>query len=325
MKKLLAFVQLARPVNLLMVAATLYAMRYWVLLPMLQPKGLSLATSFSQFSLLVLSVVFVTAAGNIINDYFDTKPDAINKPNKMIVGVVLDRRIALYSHGILTFLGIALAAYYGWISDSLRFVVLHIFVAISLWYYSTYFKRETPVGNILIALLTGLVPLTIAFFDVFPLIKNLPEDVLNEMQKHEVSARFYFTIILTWIGGFALFAFLGNLIRELYKDLVDLDGDKKAGRRTIPIVWSEKGALWLMLGYTLVWTVSLILVTWFWLDTTLAKVFVTGLIILPVVYCLVRAFKNPHRSSYKFGALVLKFVLLAGMAFSYFVKTIIFG
>lgn len=325
MKNFLAFIKLTRPINLVIIALTLFALRYWVLEPMLLPKGLQLLSSCGDFSILVLSVVCIAAGGNIINDYFDTKTDAINKPDRMIVGVVLDRRVALSSHGVLTFLGLFLAAYYGWITDSLRFVVLHVFVAISLWYYSTYFKRETPFGNFVIALLTGLVPMTIAFFDVFPLVKQVPEDVINELAEQGFSLGFYFKVILYWILGFSLFAFMGNLIRELYKDLADIEGDKKSGRRTIPIVWSEKGALWLVIGYVLIWVLGLLAAEYLWLDSTFTKIYLLVGLVLPMVLSAIWVFKNPKRESYKKASFVVKVVLFIGIAFSYFVKTIILG
>ncbi|TXC77052.1 geranylgeranylglycerol-phosphate geranylgeranyltransferase [Luteibaculum oceani] len=324
MKNTLAFIKLARPLNLVIIAATLYAMRYWVLLPMLEPKNFELPSSLGLFTLLVISVVMIAAGGNIINDYFDTKTDAVNKPGRMIVGVHLDRRVALYSHGILTFLGIGLGAYYGYQTGTLRFIVLHVFVAISLWYYSTYFKRETPLGNFVIALLTGLVPLTIGFFDLFPIVKSVSKETATELADQGLSLMVYFKILIYWILGFSLFAFWGNLIRELLKDLADLKGDIKAGRRTLPIVLGEKGGLWISVGYVLVWCLGLLIVEWQFLDSTLSLCYILGLLIFPMLAILAMMFRFPNEKTYKRAATGVKWILFFGLCFSYFVKTIVF-
>ncbi|MGB0165710.1 MAG: geranylgeranylglycerol-phosphate geranylgeranyltransferase [Luteibaculum sp.] len=325
MKKAWHFIKLSRPLNLLIIAATLFAMRYWVVYPLLAPKGLEFISSWKLFSVLVLSIVCIAAAGNIINDYFDTKTDAINKPDRLIVGVKLDRRIALFSHGILTFLGLFLAAYYGWQTGSLRFVVLHVFVAISLWYYSIYFKRETPLGNLVIATLTGLVPFTVAFFDVFPLIKQVPEYIKEEMIEQGFSLSFYFKVILFFLLGFALFAFLGNLIREMYKDLADLEGDKKSGRRTLPIIWGENVTLWIIAGLLIIWTASLLWVEFSVLNTTFSKFYLGLGLWLPMMLSGIIAFRSPKSKTYKLSATLVKIVLLLGLGFSYFLQDIILG
>ncbi len=324
MQRLLAFVRLTRPVNLIIIALTLYAMRYFIVAPLFIPKGLSLPSGPLDFAILVLSVVCIAAAGNIINDYFDIKTDVINKPNKVIVGLKLDRRVALAAHTVLTFTGIVLGAYYGWMHNSLRFVVLHVFVAISLWFYSTYFKRETPYGNLLIALLTALVPLTVSFFDVFPVLFHLPDSFTTYMEKGGVSIAFFFKIVLYFILGFAAFSFLGNLIRELYKDLADLEGDKTTHRKTIPIVWGENVALWLAAGYIVIWTTSLLWVEFRFLDTNFSMWYIILGLIAPVVLTGFMIFRNPKPSTYKRAATLMKVVLLLGLCFSYFLKEFIF-
>jgi 4-hydroxybenzoate polyprenyltransferase len=61
-------------------------------------------------SLLVLSTVLIAAGGNVINDYFDTRIDRINKPGDVIVGRTVKRRVAMTAHGVLSGLGLLLGA-----------------------------------------------------------------------------------------------------------------------------------------------------------------------------------------------------------------------
>ncbi|HPQ58603.1 MAG TPA: prenyltransferase, partial [Flavobacteriales bacterium] len=75
---MLDLLRLTRPLNLLIIALTMYLMRSGLLRTLLEANGRHLRTSATDFALLVLSTVLVAAAGNIINDYFDTRIDRIN-------------------------------------------------------------------------------------------------------------------------------------------------------------------------------------------------------------------------------------------------------
>ena len=74
MVKLIDFFKLIRTKNLLIIAISQYLIRYAIIIPMTDSKSLS----DLQFFYLVLSTIFIAAAGYIINDYFDTRVDRLN-------------------------------------------------------------------------------------------------------------------------------------------------------------------------------------------------------------------------------------------------------
>ena len=112
--------KLTRPTNLLIIAATMALMRYGVIgghlerglrqlvseLGDVQRSELILPAHFGpqmpllHFLVLVLSTVLIAAGGNVINDYFDTRIDRINKPGKVIVGRTVRRRVAMTAHAM---------------------------------------------------------------------------------------------------------------------------------------------------------------------------------------------------------------------------------
>ena len=149
-----------------MIALTMYLVRYCLLVEFDGTGFVQVTYTLSNFGffLLVLSTVLIAAGGNIINDYFDTSIDAINKPTKLIIGVKISRRIAMLAHIIMSTLGILTGIFLAWKLHHIRLGLINIFSVTLLWYYSRLFKRRILVGNIVIAFLSGLVPLVVALF-----------------------------------------------------------------------------------------------------------------------------------------------------------------
>lgn len=255
--------KLTRPTNLLIIAATMLLMRYGVIgghlerglnqlvveVGGVERSGLILPPDFGpqmplvHFIMLILSTVLIAAGGNVINDYFDTRIDRINKPGEVIVGRTVKRRVAMTAHAVLSGIGLLLGAYVAWRSGLLKWAAIPAFAIGALWVYSTTFKRQLIIGNGLVATLTALVPLTVGLYEL-PLLQRamdpawivaLPNGEQYEMQP-------FYIELWYWILGFAVFAFLSTLVRELQKDMADVKGDEADGCRTIPIVWGMKWA-----------------------------------------------------------------------------------
>ena len=144
-------------------------------------------------SLVVLSTTMIAPAGYLINDYYDIKIDMVNKPNKVIVGNKLERRQVLIWHTIFNVSGITLGCLVSiWIG------VVNLVATFLLWIYSNQLKRFPLLGNITVALLTGMSLLVLAI---------------------------YFRSNNYIIFTYAFFAFGITLIREIIKDIEDMKGD----------------------------------------------------------------------------------------------------
>jgi len=140
------------------------------------------------------SAMLVAAAGNIINDYFDFEIDKINRPNRILPSGEINKKTALLLYFVFSVLAIDFAYY---ISNTT--VIIVVGTSIILFVYSSYFKGVPLVGNILIATCTGL-----AFIYGGVAVENWKLAIIP-----------------------SIFAFLINLIRELLKDIEDLEGDLK--------------------------------------------------------------------------------------------------
>ncbi|MGI8892557.1 MAG: geranylgeranylglycerol-phosphate geranylgeranyltransferase [Bacteroidia bacterium] len=173
------------------------------------------------FFLLVLSTLLVAAAGYIINDYFDTKIDRINKPDRVVIDKGIKRDKAIYLHWILSALAVIIGFYLSWKIGHFKFGFIHLLSVGLLWFYSTTFKREFFLGNLIVAALTGMVPLLVGLFE----------------PKIYEGSHSSFSFIL----GYSFFAFIISMAREIIKDMEDIKGDAALNCRTIPIVLGING------------------------------------------------------------------------------------
>lgn len=244
MHPFLQFVRLTRPLNLFIIALTMVLMRYYVLRPLVEVNGYELQLGFWQFLQLVLSTVLIAAAGNIINDYFDQRTDRVNKPKDIIVGVHVKRRVAMFVHQLFNFIGLALAFHLAWSIGIWKLSIVSFFAAATLWFYSVQFKRDLIIGNVLIALLAGLVPILVGIYEIPLLIDTYGDEVAQyfRLERPLEDPTIYFKLLFYFIFGYAVFAFALNLIRELQKDMADVKGDARIGAKTIPIVYGIKNA-----------------------------------------------------------------------------------
>ncbi|MDQ6610744.1 MAG: geranylgeranylglycerol-phosphate geranylgeranyltransferase, partial [Bacteroidota bacterium] len=211
-----AFFRLIRWPNLVFIALTQSLFYFCIYLPLFHQQRTG------KLLLIVAASVFIAAAGYIINDYFDLNIDRINKPKKNVVDSIIHRRWAIIWHLLLSFSGIVLTAF-GVGLHHWYLALANIVCVLLLWFYSTSFKRQLLIGNIIISVLTGWTIL-ILFFAF-----SNPGNAFNTTDP--VSVKFFRLAFL-----YAGFAFVISLIREAIKDMEDLEGDARYGCKTLPIV-----------------------------------------------------------------------------------------
>lgn len=200
MKKILPYIALTRPINLFFVVLAQVLCAVYILKINIDYRLI----------LFFLGSALITAAGYVINDYFDVKADAVNKPKKVYVGRAISRRQTLLFVFFLNFTTICLA-----FVGNKNFIFIYCAITIfGLWLYSYLLKRTFLIGNLLISTLAG--------FSIY---------ILSYLSTDEPS---------NLLISFSVFAFLANLIREITKDAEDQKGDLLLNAKTIPIVLGEK-------------------------------------------------------------------------------------
>ena len=275
---------LVRWPNLLIMLLCLALVRAGLLLP---DQPLDAVLFNSRFLVLVLAALLVAAGGYIINDYYDVKIDAINRPDRLVIGRVVQRRKAMLAHLLLSGTGVLLAA---WLHPVLGAVTLG--TALLLWGYSARFKRVALAGNASIATLTAALVL-------------LPELQLQLVRNDSHSV----------VWPYALAALLLTMVREIVKDVEDMRGDAQHGCRTLPLVVGVAKTKWVA-GFFLV---CLALLT---LGAT-ARMFVSGhwllgawlvlLVLLPMVQLARLLMRADRRRHFKYLSAWCKGIMLAGV------------
>lgn len=232
-----------------------------------------------QLFLLSASTIMIAAAGYIINDYYDIKIDYVNKPDKVVVGKLIKRRIVLASHIILNLLGIGIGFYL-----SLKVGALNFLAAFLLWVYSNRLKRMPLIGNVTIAFLAGL---SIAMIAVF-------------YQKN-----------VTLLMAYAVFAFSINLVREIIKDMEDIRGDMRFGSKTLPIIWGLRKTKYFLYALIVLF-VSILFLLSSQLGNHILNVFFL-ILILPIIYLIYLLYRADTQKRFHWLSTFCKLLMLAGI------------
>ncbi len=316
-----AVFKLLRIENLLIIAATQYIMRWCIISPFLEMNNFSLALNWFYFLILVLSTVFIAAAGYIINDYFDTRTDRLNKPSRVVIDREIPRRIAILLHAILNIVGVGLGIFLSFYIRVPGLALIFLIAAGLLWFYSTNYKRQFLIGNLMVAFLTAAVPLLVVLFEI-PLLNREYGQI---MISHHAS----FNYIFNWIAGFSFFALLTTLIREIIKDSEDFEGDSAYGMNTLPIQIGIRNTklILVLLIFIMIATLTWIILTYIFfsgpeLDYLSAGYFLF-LIIVPSLFLIRKIVRAKDKKDFHNASQLTKLIMLAGIMYAFLVRYIV--
>ncbi len=302
---LVAFIKLIRFNNLVVIALTMFATRYFLIQPILaiRHSTMQLQLSHADFFLLMLSTVLIAAAGYIINDYFDVKTDRINKPQKLYIDNGVKRRMAIFIHTLFNVAGFSIGVYVAHKAGNIFLCIIQIVCITLLFFYSTHLKRQVLSGNILVAALSAMVSLQILFFEM-PLLEY---KFLQSIQS--------FSFLYLSVCSFSLFAFLLSLVREIVKDIEDFKGDYETGCRTMPIVWGVKASKAIVAG--LLSNILLLLVFIFYklykLHFTLLLIYLFVCVFVPLCFLLLKLYRSKQKEEYSQLSKWIKYIMLTGV------------
>jgi 4-hydroxybenzoate polyprenyltransferase len=258
MNPIIAFIKLIRLPNLIIIVLTQYAIRWGIIYPIIfnfsggqDIPNVGLKMTEIDFFLLSLSTAMIAAAGYIINDYFDVKVDRVNRPDKIVVGKYIKRRVAMVAHIIINSIAILIGAYLAYTIGVWKLVFIQILSAGALWYYSTTFKKQVIIGNVVVALLAALVPFVAGLYELI-LQHATTDDTVNTLlfrleeytpfEDVEILLIHVLSYIMYWVVGISIFAFVSTMVREIIKDIEDYEGDKKYFSNTLAVVYGKAKA-----------------------------------------------------------------------------------
>ena len=300
MRLIAAFLKLVRLPNLFFMALTQVLFQFCIYNTLY--KGNIPPEDLVRFILLVLASLLIAAAGYIINDYFDINIDEVNKPDKMVVDKVINRRWAIAWHFMLSASGIILTVLAVPFLQKWYLIVANVLCVALLWLYSTNFKKNLLTGNIVISLLTAWTILIIFFSKV---------DLADAFGAGDTNQTKFFRLTILYAG----FAFIVSLIREAIKDMEDMPGDSKYGCRTMPIVWGVNAtkvyaAVWLVVLIAVLIILQVYVLQFKW---WLAVAYSVPAIIFPLMLILFKLRKSVSTQDFHKLSTMMKLVMLTGI------------
>ncbi len=234
----MALLKLIRYKELIFIAALMYALQYFVLGAWLQVYHVPLTASPFLFALLVFATLCIAAAGFAVNDYFDTKIDELNRPDKVIVGKAISREHTMLVIQILAALGIVGGLTVSYLIGNLTIALIFIMVPGLLWFHAASYKRQFLLGNFLGAFIVSLLPVLVILFNHQLLLNTYGELIYEPV----ISTKPFIPTLYAWICVFSLF-FGGMTFLECFaKDMWNEYGNRELESRTLPVVWGQKKA-----------------------------------------------------------------------------------
>jgi 4-hydroxybenzoate polyprenyltransferase len=215
-KKIISLFSVVRGYNIPIIILAQYLSAIFILAP--EKRALDVLLDFNLF-ILVFASALTIASGYIINNFYDSRKDLINRPTKSMLDRFISQKTKLSVYFSLNFIVALMALFVSW--RAFLFFSVYIFL---IWFYSHKIKKQPLIGNLMSALLAVL-----PFFAILLYYYNqIPFEEIENYKNQ-----------LAVIFAHASFLFLLLLIREMIKDLENLKGDLANNYKTIPIVYGE--------------------------------------------------------------------------------------
>jgi 4-hydroxybenzoate polyprenyltransferase len=234
----------------------------------------------------ILACIFVAAGGYVINDIFDIETDRINKPEKLILSNHIDLKYARIFYIILTAIGIVS----GFIAG-IGMGILCSVLTVLLYFYSSDLKGEMLQGNLLISMMAGMV--------VY------------------VSSRGVYNVSNTYFAEYASIAFFITMVREIIKDIEDIEGDKAQDYKTFPVVKGIPKSKNLSIFFLVITFLMILLITL--MTSSMTLMIYMGVFIIPaLIYVGVLILEAKQKSDFRKISNWLKTTMFLGLFSSLF-------
>jgi 4-hydroxybenzoate polyprenyltransferase len=257
------------------------------------------ATNLStvQFIILLFSVLFISAAGNIINDIFDIQSDLINKPTEVIISKFISeegaKKLYLYINTVGLVLGISLCLNIQ--KPSLSFIFIG--ASLLLYFYSKKIKGQAFIGNISVSFLIAIMVLLLVIFDLDFTVQN---------------NQFYFIKGIIYVLSF--FAFTLNLIRELIKDIEDVNGDYKLKMNTLPIlIGRDRAKQFAFILCLIPIGLLLFIILNYSMDYKILVLYLLLFTLIPMLYIIFKLPKSKSKKDFQKLSSILKLIMFFGL------------
>jgi 4-hydroxybenzoate polyprenyltransferase len=286
--KIVSLFSVVRGYNIPIIILAQYLSAIFILAP--EKRALDILLDFHLF-ILVFASSLTIASGYIINSFYDSQKDLINRPNKSMLDRLVSQKTKLTVYFTLNFIVALMSLFVSW--RVFLFFSAYIF---SIWFYSHKIKKYPIVGNLTAALLAVLPFFAILLYFYI----QIPFEEIENYKRQ-----------LAVIFAHAAFLFLLILIREMVKDLENLKGDLANDYKTIPIVYGEEISKKTITTLTILTVIPVYLLIEIYDVGYMDIYFYSSLIIL--IFFLIYLWKSTTKPQFLLLHNVLKFLIVAGV------------
>lgn len=274
--KIISMFSVVRGYNIPIIALAQYLSAIFIMAS--EKRALDVLLDFNLFIIVLVSGLTI-ASGYIINNFYDSKKDLINRPNKSQLDRLVSQKTKLQVYFTVNFVVFLLAFFVSF--RAVLFFSAYIFL---IWFYSHKLKKITVVGNLTAAFLAVL-----PFFAILLYYKNLYPEIFAH----------------------ATFLFLLILIREMIKDLENLKGDVANDYQTIPVLYGETFAKKIITALTVSTLIPIYYLIEIFEVGYMDLYFYISLIIL--IFFLQKLWKSNGKPDYLKLHNILKFLVVSGV------------
>ena len=266
-----------RGYNIAIIVLAQYLSAIFILAPE-KKRALDIILDFNLFIIVIVSSLTI-ASGYIINNFYDSEKDLINRPNKSQLDRLVSQKTKLIVYFTVNFIVFLLSFFVSF--RAVLFFSTYIFL---IWFYSHKLKKILVIGN-----------LTAAFLAVLPFFAIL----------------LYYKNLYPQIFAHATFLFLLLLIRELIKDLENIKGDIANDYQTIPVMFGEIFSKKIITLLTLLTIVPIYFLVEIFEVGYMDIYFYVSLIIL--IFFLQKLWKSNSKPDYILLHNILKLLVVSGV------------
>jgi 4-hydroxybenzoate polyprenyltransferase len=243
--------------------------------------------------MLSLSIIGVTASGNIINDLYDVKSDSINNRNRPIAKSEISHGKAKLLYGVIVAISITLGFVFSYGMGLWWLLMAEVLSIFLLFTYARYLKGIALLGNLIVSLLVSLSFMLLFFVEMPIALTNLS---------------------LYWMVFYGVFAFWTNLNREIVKDVSDMKGDYAQGLQTLPLLIGKSRTNTVLFFSTSILVIIMVLVVKKYLavDITMLLYFIFA-VGTPLGYAMYHIYRFEKKTNHKRLGNVYKMALFLGV------------
>ncbi len=291
--KLSPYIHIIRPLNLVIVFFTQSLLYHLVVFQNIRFPTLN----FNLALLLSGCTSIIAACGYIINDFFDKEIDFINKPSTTWIGSFISNKSAMVYYWGLFSIGLMLSYYIAYRTENLPLMPIYPLAQFLLYFYAKKWKLAGFIGNNVVALMASFVSIVIIVAERKSLM--LPENK--------------YSLIL--IAAFGAFAYFVNLIREMVKDMEDMEGDKLRQSKSLPIQYGIERTKVLIYFNGAIMLVFISFFLLFFPQKVISMYYAITFVCLPVCYLMVRLSKAAVKADFTLISKFVKMIMLSGLIY----------